>query len=214
MSDCVLRPRQCARHIGMASTANLLHGLLIANQLRKKIMTNRITPITLTTARLRLLGADVPLLHADLAGADALGTALGAAVADTWPPEYYDTPAVQWMLKAVEALDVDSPWRSYYIVLNAAIPMLVGTAGFKSAPNERGIVEIGYSVVASFQRRGIASEAAEAFITHAYAHGAKAVVAETYPELVASLGVMRRCGMVQAGQGSEVGTVQYIHQRS
>ncbi len=198
----------------MASTANLLHGLLIANQLRKKIMTNRITPTTLTTARLRLLGADVQLLRADLAGADALGAALGATVADTWPPEYYDTPAVQWMLKAVEALDVDSPWRSYYIVLNAAIPTLVGTAGFKSAPNERGIVEIGYSVVASFQRRGIASEAIDALITHAYAHGAKAVVAETYPALVASLGVMRRCGMVHAGQGSEAGTVRYVHQRS
>ena len=176
-------------------------------------MTNRITPITLTTARLRLVGADIPLLRADLAGKQALGTALDVEVADTWPPEYYDTDAVQWTLNVAETLADDSPWRSYYIVLNASTPTLVGTAGFKSAPDEHGVVEIGYSVTASFQRRGIASEAAEALITHAYEHGAKAVAAETFPELVASLGVMRRLGMVHAGQGSEAGTVRYLHHR-
>jgi [ribosomal protein S5]-alanine N-acetyltransferase len=189
----------------------LLHGLLIANLLRKKIMTNRITPTTLTTPRLRLVGADAPLLRADLAGTQALGAALPAEVADTWPPEHYDADAVRWMLNAADALEVDSPWRGYYIVLNAPKPTLVGTVAFKSAPNEFGIVELGYSVVASFQRRGIASEAVDALITHAYAHGAKAVAAETYPELVASLGVMRRCGMVHAGPGSEARTVRYLH---
>ncbi|MCA2997550.1 MAG: GNAT family N-acetyltransferase [Rhodocyclaceae bacterium] len=179
-------------------------------------MTNQITPITLTTARLRLVGADVALLRADLAGRHALGAALVAHVADTWPPEYYDTAAVQWMLNAGAALDAsntNSPWRSYYVVFSAPTPTLVGTVGFKSAPDKHGTVEIGYSVVASFQRRGIASEAVAALIAHAYTHGATAVAAETFPELVASLGVMRRCGLVHAGQGSEAGAVRYVHHR-
>lgn len=174
-------------------------------------MTNRITIIT---PRVQLIGADVSLLQADLAGIDTLGVALGAAVAATWPPEHYDTAAVQWMLNATEALAVNAVWRSYYIVLtqpHAERTTLVGTAGYKSAPNEQGVVEIGYSVVTSFQRQGIATEAARALIRQAYAHGAKAVAAETFPELVASLGVMRRCGMVVEGRGSETGTVRYVH---
>lgn len=182
-------------------------------------MKNRVTPPTLTTARLRLVGAGTPLLRADLASTSALSALLSAEVANTWPPEYYDKDAVQWMLNATEALDASgtnemgSLWRSYYIVLEAPMPILVGTVGFKSAPNASGVVEIGYSVVTSFQRRGIASEAVKALITQAYTHGARAVVAETYPELFASIGVMRRCGMIHEGAGSEPDTVRYLHRR-
>jgi [ribosomal protein S5]-alanine N-acetyltransferase len=176
--------------------------------LRKKIMTNR---ITLTTPSLKLIGADAQLLRADLDGPEALGRALGAAVADTWPPEHYDTPAVEWMLRATGQLPAHALWRSYYIVLALHPAMLVGTAGYKAAPDKDGMVEIGYSVVASFQRQGIASEAVSALLAQAYANGARAVAAETYPELVASLGVMRRCGMTYEGPGSEAGTVRYVH---
>jgi [ribosomal protein S5]-alanine N-acetyltransferase len=174
-------------------------------------MTNR---IIISTPRLQLIGADVSLLRADLESLDALRAALDVTIAETWPPEHYDAAAVRWMLNATEALAVDAIWRSYYIVLmspHGERGTLVGTAGYKSAPNEHGTVEIGYSVVESFHRQGIASEAVRALIAHAYTQDAKAVTAETYPNLIASLGVMRRCGMTYEGPGSEAGTVRYIH---
>jgi [ribosomal protein S5]-alanine N-acetyltransferase len=174
-------------------------------------MTNR---IILNTLRLQLVGADVALLRADLTSVDALSATLDTSIAETWPPEYYDAAAVQWMLNATEALVDDAVWRSYYIVLmppSVERATLVGTAGYKSAPNEHGVVEVGYSIVASFQRQGIASEAVRAIIAQAYVHCAKAVTAETYPHLIASIGVMRRCEMIDEGPGSEEGTVRYVH---
>ena len=35
------------------------------------------------------------------------------------------------------------------------------------------------------------------------------VTAETYPELVGSIGVLRRCGFRFIGEGSEVGVIRY-----
>jgi [ribosomal protein S5]-alanine N-acetyltransferase len=178
-------------------------------------MTNR---ITLNTLRLKLIGADDDLLRADLEGPETLGRALGVSVADTWPPEHYDPPAVKWMLSAIESLPAHAVWRGYYIVLartqTRPEPMLVGTAGYKAAPDQHGVVEIGYSVVPPFQRQGIVSEAVNALLAQAYANGASAVAAETFPGLAASLGVMRRCGMVYEGTGSESGTVRYVHRPS
>jgi [ribosomal protein S5]-alanine N-acetyltransferase len=179
--------------------------------LRKKIMTNR---ITLNTSRLKLIGADAHLLRADLEGRETLGRALGVTIADAWPPEHYDPPAVEWMLSAIASLPAHAVWRGYYIVLAQNPPILIGTAGYKSVPDNDGVVEIGYSVASSFQRQGIASEAVSALLAQAYANGASAVAAETFPTLVASLGVMRRCGMVCVGPGSESGTVRYVHRPS
>ena len=171
--------------------------------------------ITFNTPRLLLIGADALLLRAELAGFQAkthaaLAVAIEANVPDKWPPELYDEAAVEWMRQATFALPLASIWRSYYIALKEPTLTLVGVAGYKYAPDAEGVVEIGYSVLASHQRQGIASEAVEALIAQAFAHGARAIAAETYPALVASLGVMRRAGMMTAGAGSENGTVRYL----
>ena len=178
--------------------------------------------ITLNTPRLQLIGADATLLRTELAGLQvqshtAFASAIQADVPAAWPPEFYDAPAVEWMLNATATLAAGSVWRSYYIALKQDCTTqvrshitLVGIAGFKSAPDANGVVEVGYSVLQTYQRQGIASEAVDALIALAKASGAKTVAAETYPELVASLGVMRRCGMTYEGVGSETGTVRYV----
>ena len=64
----------------------------------------------------------------------------------------------------------------YYFVLlpPAASPQtaareLVGNGGFKGPPSASGVVEIGYSILPAFQRRGFATEAARCLMAAAFA---------------------------------------------
>ena len=73
-----------------------------------------------------------------------------------------------------------------------------------------GTVEVGYGIVSDQHRRGYASEAARALVGHAFARPAvRRVIAETYPELIGSIGVLRRCGFRHIGEGSEPGVIRY-----
>jgi [ribosomal protein S5]-alanine N-acetyltransferase len=165
--------------------------------------------IQLKTPRLTLLGADDLILNAAIAGRKTLQAALGVDVPNEWPPEHLDSHALEWVRNALEKLPRDTPWRMYLIVLDACPRTLIGTCGFKGPPDANGEVEIGYSVLPEYQRRGYASEASTALINVAFSHGAVSVAAETYPGLVASLGVMHKCGMRPAGRGAEEGVVRY-----
>lgn len=102
----------------------------------------------------------------------------------------------------MEHIGPHAPWRFYYIQLREPAT-LIGTCGFKQAPDARGCVEVGYSVLAQFQGRGIASEAVMALMRVAFEAGAAEVAAETFPSLPASLRVMEKCGMSKVGAGAD-----------
>ena len=90
------------------------------------------------------------------------------------------------------------------------VARLVGTAGYKGPPDPEGTVEVGYGVVRDQQRRGYASETVRGLLANAFARPAvRRVIAETYPELVASIGVLRKCGFRHIGGGSEPGVIRY-----
>jgi ribosomal-protein-alanine N-acetyltransferase len=72
-------------------------------------------------------------------------------------------------------------------------------------------VEVGYSLLPAYQNKGFATEATAALIAAAYRNGAKQVLAETLPHLIASRRVMEKCGMVFVGPGSEDGVIRYAH---
>jgi RimJ/RimL family protein N-acetyltransferase len=56
------------------------------------------------------------------------------------------------------------------------------------------VVEIGYSVVPSWQRRGLATEACRALIESAWERCAKMIIAHTFDNLEPSIGVLRKLG--------------------
>jgi ribosomal-protein-alanine N-acetyltransferase len=80
----------------------------------------------------------------------------------------------------------------------------IGLVGYKGPPNADGVVEVGYGVLEQFRRRGYATEAVAALIQRAFADPrVTRVAAETYPELIPSIGVMEINGMRFVGPGSE-----------
>jgi len=169
--------------------------------------------MTLRTTRLRLIPATPELIRADLGGPASLGAALGFEISDIWPPEFYDAPAMEWTLAQLEKDPGNSAWSLHYIV--TANGRVAGIVGFKGRPNAEGTVEIGYSVLAEYQRQGIASEAAAGLVEQAFRVGeVRRVIAETLPALTGSIRVLERNGFRLIGEGSEPGVIRFELTRS
>ena len=160
------------------------------------------------TPRLVLLAATLEVLRAELENAKALGAVLGAEAPGDWPPEHYDGDAIRYMIALQEREPAALEWGFRYFALKAP-RRLVGAGGF-TGPAKEGVIEIGYSIVPSAQRQGLASEAANGLIARAFAQPhIERVIAHTLPGLTPSIGVLERCGFCFDGDGAEAGTIRY-----
>jgi [ribosomal protein S5]-alanine N-acetyltransferase len=153
----------------------------------------------LTTRRLFLMPATQRILQATVDQnwaklSDLLG---GVSIADGWShfPE-----AFEWMCSYLEDHPTDTEWWCYFII-HGLDGRLVGSCGYKGAPDPDGMVEIGYEVAPRYQGKGVATEAAEALIAHAKKHPqVRAITATTLAEENASVQVLRRLGFNFAGE--------------
>ena len=138
---------------------------------------------------LRLL----PLEEARLMVAGRPTEAMRAA----WHPEYplADTlEGLTWLLAAYEAMgvpDLRSPWWSYQLVVDG---QTVGDIGFHGPLDDQKQVTIGYQVVPSAQRQGLATAACAMIVQLAWSAGAQRLLASTDADNVASQRVLRRNG--------------------
>ena len=166
------------------------------------------------THRLELRPAGTAELEAELSGPGALEERLGVTVPGDWPPELYDEAALRHTLDVVEAAGGESAWALYYMV-DTVIGAAVGVCGFKGPPDADGEVEIGYSVIPGYRRRGYATEAAGGLVTRAFAEPlVSRVVAQTFTSLPGSVGVLEKLGFRFAGAGDEPGVVKYEFTRA
>jgi RimJ/RimL family protein N-acetyltransferase len=169
----------------------------------------------IVTRRLDLVPATPPLLHAALDGSAHLANALGAVVPPTWPHEFLDEAALRFVLRRLEEHPDDAGWWFHFAV-HRGNPgrTLVGSAGYKGPP-VNGMVEVGYGVVANQRQKGYASEAVGGLLSHAFLRAdVERVIAETYPSLVGSIGVLRNCGFRSIPGGSEPEVIRFEITRS
>jgi [ribosomal protein S5]-alanine N-acetyltransferase len=165
----------------------------------------------IVTERLELIPATVELARAALDGPAALEATLGVTVPATWPPEFLDPPALQFMLGRLEEGPAQAGWWLHFAVLtqDPARRLLIGSAGYKGPPAD-GMVEVGYGFVRDQHRRGYATEAVRGLLRRAFAESAvHTVIGETLPELIGSIGVLTKCGFHFVGEGSEPGVIRY-----
>ena len=169
--------------------------------------------MAITTQRLTLVPGTPELGRAELRSLAELAALLGARVPAGWPPELYDTAAIEYSVAQLEGDPEQAGWSFYYFILcdrRGAEPVLVGAGGYKGKPSAEGTVEIGYSIVAEYQRRGLATEAAAALVAHAFRDArVSRVIAETLPGLAPSIGVLRKNGFRLIGDGSEPGVIRF-----
>jgi [ribosomal protein S5]-alanine N-acetyltransferase len=168
--------------------------------------------LRLTTGRLELVAGTVELARAEINDLEAFAALLNVPKPAVWPPPLNDENSQRYFLASLEqAGPEDAGWNLWFCVRREP-RALVGGAGFKGRPQD-GVVEIGYSMLESEQRRGYCTEAVRALIGWAFSHPeVKMVIAHTLPELKPSIRVMEKCGFVFAGYGpleEGVQTVRY-----
>ena len=170
----------------------------------------------LKTQRLRLVAITPAMLDADQKADGSLGKMLGAEVTREWPPEHWEPHVYQFIAKQYEEEPRTRGWNRYVLLANGAggatRSTLIGAVG--GFPKLEGDVEIGYSTVPSYQRRGYGTEAARGLVEWLLTQkDVKSVSAQTYPRLPESIKVMERCGMTYTGAGEDEGTVRYQRRR-
>ena len=152
----------------------------------------------LTTARLDLVAATMQHAQATIEGSAAIASLMQVIVPASWPPELLDADALKFFRDKLAEDESQAAWWFYFVLRRNAegTRTLIGSAGFKGPPDADGMVEIGYGLLPEFHLQGYASEASNALVVFAFADTrVQRVIAETLPELLGSMGVMRRCGM-------------------
>jgi ribosomal-protein-alanine N-acetyltransferase len=169
----------------------------------------------LKTGKLRLVTIAPEMLAAEQAkDHEELRRLLGARVTREWPPVDWEPHVHRFILKQYEELPQSLGWHRY-VLLEAGLGRgrtLVGAVG--GFPKANRDVEIGYSTLPEFQRRGYATAFAKKLVEWLLTlEEVESVSAQTFPRLPESIKVMERCGMSYVGAGDDEGTVRYRRMR-
>ena len=170
----------------------------------------RVPMLELDTSRMRLVASSVALVRAELFDREGFARALAATVPSDWPPDEA-ADAVPWFLERLEeAGPAGEGWYGFYgVALDGVEPVLVGGGGTVGPPQE-GSVEIGYSVLPAYQRRGYALEMMTAIIGWlGQDTRVRAITAETDSANVPSRGLLARLGFAETGPGREPGSLHF-----
>ena len=171
-----------------------------------------VAPLELTTARLTLVPVTLETIDAEIDDRDRLAVLLGADVPADWPPPLNDRNTMRWTRKNLIANPESGGWGTWYFMLRreGQTPLLIGNGGFKGRFVAPGTCEVGYSVMESHHRRGIASEAVAALVEWAFSHPEiERVVAHTLPELTPSIRVLEKNGFARVDEVLEEGAIMF-----
>lgn len=167
--------------------------------------------VDLRTGPLRLVVITPEMLVAEhRSDVSELGRLLGAKLTMEWPPVEWEPHVFRIIQKQYEEWPESYGWHRY-VLLKRGLgreSVLVGAVG--GFPRRCGDVEIGYSTLPGFQRRGYATAFARRLVEFLLEQdGVKSVSAQAYPQIQESIKVMARCGMSYVGEGDDSGTVRY-----
>jgi RimJ/RimL family protein N-acetyltransferase len=128
---------------------------------------------------------------------------------DRWHPAYPLEDELDPLRSLADDSDPDPVFGLYRIQLLAS-GLAIGGIGFFGPPDEDGSVELGFGLVAPARGHGYATEALQAAVRIAAAHGAQRVKADTAPGNAASQRVLENGGFRQVSRSP--GLVYYMRE--
>jgi ribosomal-protein-alanine N-acetyltransferase len=150
---------------------------------------------------------DLPLLSLDqldrLAAGDgaSVGAELGAILPIPWLDE------IRWLAgmraQQLRLRPADAPWllRPILVRTSEGAPRAIGYLNFHAGPDERGMVEVGYTLLPEARGRGYAIEAVRAAFDWATSvHGVRRFRASITPDNERSLNLINKLGFRQTGE--------------
>ncbi|MFL5620254.1 MAG: GNAT family N-acetyltransferase [Gemmatimonadaceae bacterium] len=155
----------------------------------------------LATAHLHLAPWAPGHLLAMIHGAEGFEATVGVPLADGLREMFVsDEVSPAWVAHLRDAPGPD-PWTLGFAVVHRIDERVIGSAAFKGAPDDEGMVEIAYGIAPSYQGRGYATEAAKALVLFALERvDVTSIRAHTKPENGASGRVLAKCGFQQVGE--------------
>jgi ribosomal-protein-alanine N-acetyltransferase len=106
----------------------------------------------------------------------------------------------EWLTR-VKASTSPDPWMHGFAIVHRSSGTVIGSCGYKGAPNPEAEVEIAYGVDPAYQGQGYATEAARALIAFAFDSGrVRLVRAHTRPVESASTRVLSKCKFERVGE--------------
>jgi ribosomal-protein-alanine N-acetyltransferase len=165
--------------------------------------------LRIRTARLELIAAPAQVARHEATGATDWYAPLEVEPPRTWPPPYNDRKSQTWFARRIEREEPALGWLLWYVVRSpdAALDrrVLIGNGGFTGAPDPRGSVEIGYSLLPAWQGQGYATELTAGLVAWAFSHEhVHRVMAVTYPALPASIHVLEKNGFQPTCRGTDL----------
>lgn len=122
---------------------------------------------------------------------------------ETLPAEVRAEVSPAWIARVHASAEGD-PWHCGFVITlvqDDGQRVVVGQCAYKDQPNAAGDVEIAYGIDEAYQRRGFATEAAQALVDFALADSrVRRVLAHTQPEPNASTRVLAKCGFRLEGE--------------
>jgi RimJ/RimL family protein N-acetyltransferase len=164
--------------------------------------------LTIRTARLELIAAAADVTSHEASGAEDWYAPLQVERPETWPPPFNDDASQTWFARRIAREETESGWLLWYVVRRPDMEtdrrVLIGNCGFTGAPDARGSVEIGYSLLPAWQRQGYGTELTAALVSWAFSHErVQRVLAVTYPMLDASIRVLEKNGFQRSCRGAD-----------
>jgi ribosomal-protein-alanine N-acetyltransferase len=111
-----------------------------------------------------------------------------------------DRSPLRYRVAQVTADPTENPWL-LRLAIDRETGVLVGYGNFHARPDDRGMVEIGYTVLPAYRRQGYGREIAQTLWRYAAAHPDVHVLrASVAPDNEASLAIVRSAGLVQVDE--------------
>jgi [ribosomal protein S5]-alanine N-acetyltransferase len=156
------------------------------------------------SGRMELIPSTAAHIRIELESPWLLAEKLNANVSKNWPSGEYDQDAMEFFLSCFEKGGEDvQGWYGWYAIKTDSADgerFLVGAAGYFGPPDNDGIVEVGYSVLPEWQRRGYATEMVHLLVSHAFTFATtRKIIAHTAAENEASIKVLISNGFSHTG---------------
>ena len=165
----------------------------------------------IVTARLSLIALTPEMVLSEKNGDGRLGELIQCVIPENWPLTDWEPHVYDFLLNQFAEHPEQLGWPRYVgFIPPDGRRTLIGTVGAFTKADRPSECEIGYGILAPYEGRGFATEAARALIEYVRAdERIESVIAHTFPSLPGSMRVMEKCGMAFDGDGDEVGTIRY-----
>lgn len=155
-----------------------------------QLQTQRLLLLPLSASQLALLAEDIPALEKEL-----------AISYEAEPIEGIFLQIIKGQVAKVAQNEAEYLYHTFWLLVREQDRVVVGSADFKTPPNQLGEVEIGYGLGKNFEGNGYMTEAVKAICDWVLTQeGISHVVAETEPDNMPSQNVLIRCGFAQTKQ--------------